>query len=264
MAVSASTAVWEHSPATGNARLVELYLADRVNERSLRAGHPAIAWASQRTLAKVCRCARSTVQEALEELQELGRITDTGQRKQRGTVMWELHLTENRSSQAGDLTENRSSPDGWTENQSSGNGDRTDSASDWTDPQEDWTGNRAGTGPTTGHKPDENRKSEPGYQPEPRDVGGARDQKYGEVQGRENRKNSNTDPCLVPAGRTRAEEQRRRAIEQRRAEELREVEADLEKLEKQVATSRNREKTEAAIETLRARRGELAPAEVAT
>lgn len=76
MAVSATRDVWEHSPARGTARLIELYLADCVNEKHLRAGRPALAWASQRTIAKACRCERSTVQRALAELQKLGRISD--------------------------------------------------------------------------------------------------------------------------------------------------------------------------------------------
>ena len=92
MAITATKAVWAQSRATGNTRLVLLALADHVNEQRLQAGYGCEAWPSQSTLAKMCRSSRSTVKLALRRLVELGEIVDTGERKRRGTVVWEINL----------------------------------------------------------------------------------------------------------------------------------------------------------------------------
>ena len=100
MSVTVQRNIWEHSPAKGNALLVELALAKHVIEKRVEAGLPAEAWPSQSTLAKMCRCSRSTVERALEELKGLGRITDTGRREYRqyrGTVVYEFPLTHSGS-----------------------------------------------------------------------------------------------------------------------------------------------------------------------
>lgn len=81
-------------------------MAELVIEQRLRAGLPAEVWASQNTIAEMCNCSRSTVERALEELKRLGRIRDTGERKfgkYRGTVVYELDLTQS------DVTQNGSS-----------------------------------------------------------------------------------------------------------------------------------------------------------
>jgi hypothetical protein len=111
MALSASKAVWAGSRATGNARLVLLALADFANEEEVKFCGNAEAWPSQSKLAHMCRCRRSTVQEALKALVALGEIENTGRRKRRGTIVWKLHLhnmTDFRSGQEGqrdDLTD---------------------------------------------------------------------------------------------------------------------------------------------------------------
>lgn len=93
MAISVSCAVWEHSKAKGNTRLVLLALADFVFEDSIQAEGAALAWPSQGTLAKRCNCSRSTVELALEQLRDEGEIEDTGKKKggrYRGTTVWSV------------------------------------------------------------------------------------------------------------------------------------------------------------------------------
>ena len=89
MAVTATTAVWEGS-SNRKCLLVLLALADHINEKALQAGKGAEAWPSQGTIAKKCNCSRSTVERALERLQLLDEIQDTGERRLRGTVVWEV------------------------------------------------------------------------------------------------------------------------------------------------------------------------------
>lgn len=93
MSVIVTKAVWERSRATGATRLVLLALASHVINARVEAGEPALAWPSQQTLAEYAACRRSTVQLALEKLQELGEIENTGERrwgKYNGTIIWEL------------------------------------------------------------------------------------------------------------------------------------------------------------------------------
>ena len=93
MAISAMTNVFETSPAKGNARLVELVLANAISDKKLKAGYPPLAWISQSTIACLCNCSSNTVERALVELKKLGRIVDTGDRaggKYRGTVIYKL------------------------------------------------------------------------------------------------------------------------------------------------------------------------------
>jgi Helix-turn-helix domain len=110
MALTALEAVWGGSRSAGNARLVLLVLAWHVNEERLTRGYPAEAWPSQTTIAGMCGCSRSTVERGLHQLVELGELVDSGSRRTRGTVVWEIAidvLTQNESDHA-DLTQNGS------------------------------------------------------------------------------------------------------------------------------------------------------------
>lgn len=110
MSVTVQRNIWEHSPAKGNTLLVELALGKHVIEKRVEAGLPAEAWPSQSTLAKMCRCSRSTVERALEDLKRLGRISDTGRREYRqyrGTVIYEFSMTHAGSPE---LTDSESAP----------------------------------------------------------------------------------------------------------------------------------------------------------
>ena len=120
MALTALQAVWEHSKATGNARLVLLALAEHVNEQRIKAGYPWEAWPSQSTLARMCGCSRSTIQLALEKLVELGEIADTGERRKRGIIAWEIVL------EASDLTDSESGHDDMTDSRSGSEGREDD------------------------------------------------------------------------------------------------------------------------------------------
>lgn len=93
MAITVVEAAWEHSTAKGNRLLALLALAKFASEEQVQRGYPALAFPSQATLARMCRCERSTIQLALEGLQQSGEIRDTGERhwgKYRGTVEWEV------------------------------------------------------------------------------------------------------------------------------------------------------------------------------
>ena len=70
--------VFDHSEAVGNALLVFLALADRMDEEGL-------AWPSIRHLERKTRLSESTVRRALQELEELGELK-TGQRIGRSSV----------------------------------------------------------------------------------------------------------------------------------------------------------------------------------
>lgn len=68
LSVRVQSAVWEHSRATGNAFVVLLKIADNCDDDGRN------AWPSVATLARYCRCAESTVQRALRELEALGEL----------------------------------------------------------------------------------------------------------------------------------------------------------------------------------------------
>lgn len=94
MSLTAINAVLEHSPTTGTVRLLELVLASHVNEERLIERGEARAWPSQRRLAKLCNCSRRSIQERLDGLVGMGCITDTGERRGRRVVVWELLVPE--------------------------------------------------------------------------------------------------------------------------------------------------------------------------
>lgn len=120
MSLTVTKAVWKHSKAKLNARLVLLALADYASEEKVKRGDAAIAYPSQQTLADMCGCSRSTVELALVALEEAGEIERTGTRhwgKYRGSVEYEVlpavdllddDLTDLRSP---DLTDSRSPRD---------------------------------------------------------------------------------------------------------------------------------------------------------
>jgi helix-turn-helix protein len=225
MALSASLAVWKHSKAKGNERLVLLALADHVNEERLQAGYPWEAWPSQPTLAAWCHCSRSTVQLALAALTEREEIRDTGARKLRGTIVWELLLP--------DLTENRSGGDAPSP-------DLTDSPYDLTDSGDDLTENRASPDRPVGNEPEGTQKEEPEKKPSPSPSGqGGRSLFFDD--------NDNSNPVPPPAEQ---EAPKAKELLQRRVERE-SLQSELAILEGQLPTSRAPERTKGAIATLK-------------
>lgn len=95
-AVAARREVIECSRQTKLRLLVLLELADAVNEQRLQAGYSMKAWPSQGLLAWRLNSSRRSVARALEELEEAGEIQDTGERKGRGTVVWEITLPDSK------------------------------------------------------------------------------------------------------------------------------------------------------------------------
>lgn len=94
MSVTVTKAVFAHSKAKRNARLVLLALASYAWEEDIRDGARAFACPSRKTLATMCNCAQSSVQKELARLVELGEIKDTKRRpsygRDRSTIEWEL------------------------------------------------------------------------------------------------------------------------------------------------------------------------------
>jgi hypothetical protein len=164
--------VWDDPEPKGAALTVLLLLASYVPHERWMRGEAALAWPSQNTIARKCNCRRSTVQLALEELQRLGKIKDTGMRKTRRSVVWELYPSD-----APVLTDQKSSHD-MTDDESSGSTstiDLTDPAIDLTDSRPDLTDDESRTGPIFGHKREEEAKSTERDVGEMRARAGARD-----------------------------------------------------------------------------------------
>jgi len=77
MSVKAMAEVWEHSEATGNARLVLLAIADHVNPSN------GIAWPSIRRLSEYCKLDRSNVIRNINALIEMGALSkESGEGRQ--------------------------------------------------------------------------------------------------------------------------------------------------------------------------------------
>lgn len=77
MSVKAMAEVWEHSEATGNARLVLLAIADHVNPSN------GIAWPSIRRLSEYCKLDRSNVIRNINALIEMGELVkESGEGRQ--------------------------------------------------------------------------------------------------------------------------------------------------------------------------------------
>lgn len=91
MSLDLQKRVWDDREPKGSAKAVLLHLAWYVKKDAWDRGGDLLAWPSQNTIAAKCCIARSTVEEALRELVRLGKIRDTGLRRQRRTVVWELY-----------------------------------------------------------------------------------------------------------------------------------------------------------------------------
>jgi Helix-turn-helix domain len=83
--------VWEDPEPKGSSKLVLLCMASFVSHDAWKQGRDLLAWPSQNTIARRCGIQRSTVERALKELLKLQKIADTGMRKQRRTVVYELY-----------------------------------------------------------------------------------------------------------------------------------------------------------------------------
>lgn len=91
MSLDLQKQIWNDPEPKGAALLVLLCLASYVDHERWERGEDLLAWPSQLTIARRCNCSRSTVERALADLQELGKIADTGKRKTRRTIEWEIY-----------------------------------------------------------------------------------------------------------------------------------------------------------------------------
>jgi hypothetical protein len=83
--------VWQDPEPKGTAKMVLLCLASFVSHDAWKQGRDLLAWPSQNTVARRCGIQRSTVERSLEKLTEQGKIVDTGKRKTRRSVVYELY-----------------------------------------------------------------------------------------------------------------------------------------------------------------------------
>lgn len=233
MSLTATKAIANGSPSKGNARLVELCLADHVNEERLKAGHPAQAWPSQPAIAKWCNCSRSTVQDALEKLVEIGCIADSGKRKARSVVVWELSLPDQTDSRSGEGAE-------WDHQ---------------TDSRDHQTDSRA-TRPILGRVPDRPVGNEPVVEPEEEPEGTSPTGFGLSPSGLEQQTaNSNPTPTVVAAPTSECSTQA--AAEQRQVEEE-ERRQDLDVLRAQAKKKPDDRHTAAAVKAVEEELGEAA------
>lgn len=193
MSLDLQKQVWDDPEPRGAALTVLLLLASYVPHERWKRGEAALAWPSQNTIARKCNCERSTVQRALEDLQKLGKIKDTGMRKTRRSIVWELYPAEGipdfktgaelaASFERGDLTDGGSSDD-MAEDRSGGEGHSlhlTDPADDLTDPRGDLTDGGSSTGPISRHKRELEAKQQQRDAGEVQARAGARDPGEGE------------------------------------------------------------------------------------
>ncbi|WP_237220422.1 helix-turn-helix domain-containing protein [Rothia nasimurium] len=84
MSVQATTWVWEHSQAEGNARLVLLAIADAAN----REGEKSCQ--SVPSLADMCKLGEATIYRKINELVALGELEKDGRSKRYGTTIYSL------------------------------------------------------------------------------------------------------------------------------------------------------------------------------
>ena len=168
--------VWDDPEPRGSAKTVLVHLAWYVKKDAWDRGGNLLAWPSQNTIASKCCIARSTVEGALKELVELGKIRDTGLRRQRRTVVWELYpstapavtagweIADLPDSRACDLPDHRASETDMPGDEASATGgpdDLPDSRHDLPDPSTDLPGDEAGSCPVAGDKregTEENRR----------------------------------------------------------------------------------------------------------
>lgn len=167
MSLDLQRQVWDDSEPRGSAKTVLVHLAWYVKKEAWDRGGNLLAWPSQNTIAAKCCIARSTVEVALKELVQLGKIRDSGLRRQRGTVVWELYPSTAPEVTAGfelvDLPDHRASdlpggraggtnlPGSEAGGQAPAN-DLPDPRHDLPDSSTDLPGSEAGSCPATGDK----------------------------------------------------------------------------------------------------------------
>jgi hypothetical protein len=160
--------IWDDREVRGQSKFVLLHLASYVPKEAWDRGRDLRAWPSQNTIASKCGIPRSSVERALANLIELEKVRNTGIRRQRGTVVWELYPSTAPEVVAGweaaDLPDSRASylPDHGAGRRDDlpddGAGAQTpfddlpDSRHDLPDPQSDLPDDGAGSCPNTGHK----------------------------------------------------------------------------------------------------------------
>src|ERR1043165_2784529 len=83
--------IWQDPEPTGNTKLVLLCLGSFVSHDAWKQGRDLVAWPSQNTIARRCGIQRSTVENALKKLVKQEKIVDTGRRKHRGSVVYEIY-----------------------------------------------------------------------------------------------------------------------------------------------------------------------------
>ena len=88
MSVQATTWVWEHSRAEGNARLVLLAIADAANREGAR------SFQSAETIAQMCRISARSVRRHVAVLQDLGELEIEGRQGPHGTNSYRLPMTD--------------------------------------------------------------------------------------------------------------------------------------------------------------------------
>jgi hypothetical protein len=171
MSLDLQKQIWDDPEPRGNAKYVLVHLASYVKHDAWRNGDDLLAWPSQNTVAAKCCIARSTVEKAFADLEALGKIRDTGRRKGRRTVVWELYpstapevqsgadlaadLPAYRASGLGDLPGSEASngdlPEGRAGELSTGP-DLPGSRQDLPGSHGDLPGSEASTCPPTGHE----------------------------------------------------------------------------------------------------------------
>jgi hypothetical protein len=93
--------IWDDPEPRGQSKLVLQHLASYVSKEAWDKALPMLAWPSQNTIARKCGIPRSSVERALANLESLGKIRDTGRRRQRRTVVWELYPSQAPTVKAG-------------------------------------------------------------------------------------------------------------------------------------------------------------------
>lgn len=157
MSLDLQKMIWDDPEPKGSAKLVLLCLGSFVSHDRWKQGRDLIAWPSQNTIARRCGIQRSTVERALKELLSLQKIADTGMRKQRRSVVYELYPStapDLPDSGASDLPDSEASDDMPSDGASGdpGGPDLPDSAHDLPDPDADLPDSAASTCPNLQHK----------------------------------------------------------------------------------------------------------------
>jgi hypothetical protein len=75
--------VWDHSPYSGNAKLIHLKMADWANE-----GHEWMLWCGDITLAEKASCTRRSVERTKAKMVEDGYLEDLHERHENGNLLY--------------------------------------------------------------------------------------------------------------------------------------------------------------------------------